>query len=64
MTEDIFKGGVHATLASGLAVLAAYNAMRWLAAGRWRNGMNLLIYAPLLLLEWHQARRHWAGHDD
>ena len=60
MTEEDFKGAVHATAASLCAVMAMYNAMRWCATGQRRNAVNVAVYAPLLLWEWREVRHHWS----
>ena len=40
MTEDDFKGGVHAVMGSILAVVAAYNAMCWCNTRSARHAIN------------------------
>ena len=59
MTEDTFKGAVHATAASLFAVMAAYNAMRLVSGYERRNLVNVALYAPLVIFEWRQVRHHW-----
>ena len=60
MTEETFKGAVHAGMATMLGVMLAYNLMRLCRDGeRRRNVVNCCIYAPLLVHEWRQARHHW-----
>lgn len=58
MTEDTFKGGIHATMGTLAAVMLAYNAMRWCATRHKRNVVNIVIYAPLVLFEWHHVKAH------
>ena len=60
MTEEDFKGAVHATAASLFAVMAAYNAMRLVSTRERRNLVNVALYAPLLIWEWRQVRHHWS----
>ena len=59
MGEDDFKGGVHATLGTLLAVCAAYNLMRWCATKQRRNAVNAAIYGPLAVYEAYQTHYHW-----
>lgn len=59
MTEQTFKGGMHATMATMVGVLLAYNTMRWCSTRTRRNAVNIAIYAPLLLHEWRQTHYHW-----
>lgn len=59
MTENDFKGWVHAAMASVVAVMGAYNLMCWLADRHRRHGINAAVYAPLWLFEIHQTRQHW-----
>lgn len=60
ISEESFKGGVHAAMGTLLAIMAAYNAMRWCGTRQPRNAVNLLLYAPLVAWEWHQTRHHWS----
>lgn len=59
MTDPQFKGAVHATAASLLAVMAAYNLLRLATAPERKHVLNVCIYAPLCLFEWAQTYQHW-----
>ena len=63
MTEEDFKGAVHATAASLFAVMAAYNAMRLVSTRKTRNAVNVGIYVPLLVWEMTQVHHHWSRED-
>lgn len=60
MTEEDFKGAVHAVAGTLFAVMAAYNVMRWCATKHRRNAINVLIYLPLAPYEGYQVWRHWS----
>lgn len=60
MSEEDFKGGVHAGAGMLFAVMAAYSLMRWCSAKQPRNAVNVLVYTPLLIWEWRQAWYHWS----
>ena len=59
MSEELFKGYVHAVMATAVGMMAGYNAMRYAATGQRRNLVNLTIYLPLLVHEWRQASYHF-----
>lgn len=60
MTEEDFRGGVHAVAACLFAVMAAYNLFRWCTTWHRRNLVNVLLYAPLCGFELYQTWRHWS----
>ena len=61
MSEESFKGGIHATMGALLVVMAAYNAMRLCGPTRTRRNMlNVAFYAPAAVYEFSQARHHWS----
>lgn len=59
VTEETFKGGVHATVGTLLAIMAAYNGMKCAGSHKTRNVLNVLLYVPLCLYEFKQAKYHW-----
>ena len=61
MTEEGFRGGVHATMGALFAVMAAYNAMR-LCSPTWtrRNAINVALYLPGAVYEFANAKHHWS----
>ena len=61
MSEDVFKGGVHAAMGALLVVMAAYNAMRLCGPTRARrNAVNVALYLPAAIYEMSQAKYHWS----
>ena len=59
MTENDFKGGVHAAMGGIVAFICAYNLMRWCTTRGTRHAVNVGIYAPLLAFEGYQTWLHW-----
>ena len=60
MTEEDFKGSVHAITLSLAAVMCAYNLMKWCSDGGTRYAVNGILYGSLLLpFEGYQTWRHW-----
>ena len=60
MTENDFKGGIHAVMGGILSVMCGYNLMRWCATGRARFKLNVSVYVPLMLFEGYQTWFHWS----
>ena len=60
MSEETFKGGIHATMGALLVVMTAYNAMKLCAAPKRRNVVNVALYLPLAVYEFAQAKYHWS----
>ena len=61
MTEDDFKGAIHAAMGGILAIMCGYNLMRLCATKRGRFKFNVGIYVPLMLFEGYQTWFHWCG---
>lgn len=61
VTEEDFRGGVHATVGTLVAVCAAYNAMRWVGTHARRHLVNALLYGSLWGYEVYQTHRHWGS---
>ena len=59
VTEDDFKGGVHAAMGGLVAIMCAYNLMRWCATHSTRHAVNFALYAPLWAFEGYQTWLHW-----
>jgi hypothetical protein len=63
MTGEDFKGATHAFAASLFAIMAAYNALRWVETKQRKNLTNVALYGPMALYEWSQVRHHWGKRD-
>lgn len=61
MTEEGFKGGIHATMGALLVVMAAYNALRCCSPARSRRHVaNVALYLPGAVYEFWNAKHHWS----
>lgn len=62
MSQEDFKGWIHALAATLLAVMAAYNLLQLCTGGAdMRHVVNAVIYTPLVPFEWWQTYCHWSG---
>lgn len=61
VTEEDFKGGIHAVMGAMLVVMAAYNLMRLSGPSRARRHViNVALYLPGAVYEFWNAKYHWS----
>ncbi len=59
VTENDFKGWVHAAMGGIAAAFCAYSLMRWCATRGTRHAVNAALYGPLWAFEGYQTWLHW-----
>jgi hypothetical protein len=61
ITEEDYKGCIHALLGGVLSAILAYNLMKLSTTRKPRHALNVGIYGPLVFFEAYQTWWHWHG---